>query len=368
MWVFSRGTYELTKEKKDGFYIRLASKELSAEYRMINTKGKDYLVERVDEVQTDWLKAPTMKPMLATIRDKPFNDLEWAYEVKWDGIRAIVAIDHGEMRIWSRNGKDITPQFPEVTEAIGAFGGTSLLMDGEIVCLDESGRPIFHDVIRRFQARSKSAIETGRRRMPAVFYAFDLLYLDGRSVVDDPWARRRDWLGDVLKTGENIRISEEFADGMQLFEAAKAMELEGIVAKRRDSLYEPGKRSDCWLKIKARTTLEGIILGYTTGDKGRSGDLGALHLGAYKQGTLVYIGKVGSGFDASTRSDLLKVLGGLERSSRLVEEKPLDDAKTTWVVPELVCEVRYASFIRGHLREPVFLRLRPDMSPRDCNL
>jgi ATP-dependent DNA ligase len=163
-------------------------------------------------------------------------------------------------------------------------------------------------------------------------------------------------------------VSETFDQGRQLFEAVSKMGLEGIVAKKRSSHYLPGKRTSEWIKIKTRRTVDCIILGYTKGKGEREPTFGALQLGCYRNGDLVYIGKVGTGFDERLRKNIFADLANLERVERQVAERPIDDSQTIWLEPEVICEVQYASIVKGHLREPVFLRLRPDLSLEDCQM
>lgn len=362
MWVFAQGKYEITKEKKDGFYFRLQSKEMNAEYRTYKTKGKDWLLERVDTPQVDWLSDP-IEPMLgASQKDVPESD-EYLYEVKWDGIRAMIAVDEGEITIRSRNQRDITACFPELLVPEQAFRVSGALFDTEIVCLEEDGRPNFKKVINRIQQSSESGIKRAQGRNPAVCYVFDLLYLDGRPLVNEPLERRREWMVDTLKKGTPYRVSEAVDEGGPLFEAAATMGLEGIMAKDRTSRYFPGKRTSQWIKVKTRQTMDCVILGYTRGKGARSDTFGALHIGERDGGKIHYLGKVGTGFDDRLLKNILTELKKVKESERPVEEKPLDDAETVWLEPQLLCEVQYASLTsKGTLREPVFVRLRPDLS------
>lgn len=367
MWLFASGRYEITKAKKDSFYFRLASPELSAEYRLINTKGKDWFVERVDEVQVDWTRRFTA-PMKLESRREPFDSPEWAYEVKWDGVRAVVAVDEGAVRIWSRTGQEMTAQFPEIVDgAARAVRAASAVYDAEIVCLDPQGRPVFQDVMKRVLRRGDASVAAARSRLPAVLYVFDCLYLDGRPIVDEPWERRRAWMIDSLETDDTWRVSEEMPSGRKLFTAARNLGLEGIVAKRRASRYTPGRRSADWVKIKARTTAECVVLGYTAGEGARGADFGALRLGAYENGRLRYVGKTGTGFSDRERGQLLAELGQRPPLDRPTAVAAPADPDTVWVEPTLVCEVQFSSRTRGgQLRDPVFLRMRPDVAPEEC--
>jgi DNA ligase D-like protein (predicted ligase)/DNA ligase D-like protein (predicted polymerase)/DNA ligase D-like protein (predicted 3'-phosphoesterase) len=362
MWKFAQGRYEITKQKKDGFYFRLQSRELNGEYRTHRTKENQWLLERVDTPQTDWLRDP-IEPMLARPADKPPGAEDYLYEVKWDGLRALVSLDEGDIIIHGRNRMDLTKQFPELLIPDQAFRATSAVFDGEIVCLEADGKPNFKNVIHRMHQKTDCAIERAKAKVPAVCYLFDCLYLDGRPILNEPLSRRREWLEDAIKKDSAYRVSGIVEDGAALFEAVKQMGLEGIMAKQRNSTYQPGKRSDAWLKIKARQTVECVIIGYTQGKGDRETQFGALHLAQAHGGELKYVGKVGTGFDDDSLKAVAAEVQKLPVIKRPVKEKPLDDARSVWVGPKLICEVQFASLTPdGMLREPVFVRLRPDLS------
>jgi DNA ligase D-like protein (predicted ligase)/DNA ligase D-like protein (predicted polymerase)/DNA ligase D-like protein (predicted 3'-phosphoesterase) len=362
MWKFAQGRYEITKEKKDGFYFRLSSRELCAEYRIYNTKENQWLLERLDTPQTDWLRE-NIEPMLAKSADKPPSSPDYLYEMKWDGLRAMISVDEGVVKIRGRNGMDMTAQFPELTLAENAFRATAGLFDGEIVCLEADGKPTFKNVIHRMQQKTAGAIDRAKAKYPAVCYLFDCLYLDGRPIVNETLARRREWLADAVKKDSAYRVSEALDDGAAFFAAVREIGLEGILAKRRDSIYQCGKRSDSWLKIKARQTTECVIIGYTEGSGDRKSTFGALHMAQEQNGELKYVGKVGTGFDDALLQSVWAELLLLTKIKRPVKEKPIDDARSVWIEPHLVCEVRYASLTPdAMLREPVFVRMRPDLN------
>jgi bifunctional non-homologous end joining protein LigD len=361
MWRFAQGRYQITKEKKEGFYFRLQSRELTAEYRAHHTKENQWLLERVDNPQTDWLRDP-IEPMLARPADKPPASEDYLYEVKWDGLRAMISLDEGEVRIHGRNRMDLTKHFPELLIPEQAFRATSALFDGEIVCLDADGKPVFQNVIHRMQQKTEGGIERAKAKHPAVCYVFDCLYLDGRPIVNEPLTRRREWLEDAIKKGAAYRVSEVVEDGAVFFEAVNQMGLEGIMAKQRNSAYLPGRRGDSWLKIKTRQTLECAIIGYTRGKGDRETSFGALHLAQANGDELKYLGKVGTGFDEPSMKAVSAELEKLAAIKRPVKDKPLDDARSVWVEPKLMCEVQFASWTKdGMLREAVFVRLRPDL-------
>src|SRR5437867_4152694 len=366
MWIFASGKYEITKDKKDSFYFRLQSRALTAEYRLIHTKDKEWLLERLDNPQVDYLH-DTVEPMLTQSRNDVPEAPDYLYEVKWDGIRAMVSLDEGQLMLRSRNQRDITRYFPELLIPDQAFRATCGLFDTEIVCLDPEGKPVFEHSVWRLLQTGDSGIARAKAKHPAVCYVFDCLYLDGRAILNEPLTRRREWMADAIRRNDVYRTSESFDEGGPLYEAAKEMGLEGIMAKERHSPYVPGKRTSYWYKIKARQTTECIIIGYTLGKGDREASFGALHLARYQGERLKYMGKVGSGFDEQRLKAIFAELKKIKPSKRPVEEKPLDDAQSVWLEPRLVCEVRYASFTtEGTLREPVFVRLRPDLVPEDC--
>jgi len=313
---------------------------------------------------------------------------DYIYEVKWDGIRVMIALDEGEITIRSRSQRDITHLFPELLIPEKAFRATSALFDGEIVCLDGEGKPHFKNVISRMHQSRAGSIERSSTTNPTHCYLFDCLYLDGRSIVSEPLSRRREWLQDAIKKNTPYRVSEVIEDGYALFQAAESMGLEGIMAKRSNSKYLPGKRTDNWIKVKVRQTMDVAIIGYTKGKGDRQRYFGALQIAEkaeyglpassslkpqqgndgqaglhVRQAGWNYRGKVGSGFDQKTLSSIYKTLLKIPGSSRIVDEKPLDDASTTWIQPDLFCEVEYASITpNGTFREPIFVRLRPDIN------
>jgi DNA ligase D-like protein (predicted ligase)/DNA ligase D-like protein (predicted polymerase)/DNA ligase D-like protein (predicted 3'-phosphoesterase) len=362
MWRFAQGRYQITREKKDGFYFRLQSHELNAEYRTHHTKENQWLIERVDHPQTDWLRDP-VEPMLARPADEPPDSRDYLYELKWDGIRALISLDEGKITIHGRNRMDITKQFPELLNGEQAFRAASALFDGEIVCLEPDGKPSFTNVIHRMQQKTEGAIERARAKHPAVCYVFDCLYLDGRPIINEPLTRRREWIQDAIRKDGAYRVNQALEEGAAFFEAVTQMGLEGIMAKQRSSTYLPGRRSETWLKIKTRKTLECVIVGYTRGKGDRETNFGALHLARLEDGDLKYLGKVGAGFDDHSLKAVSGELQKLTTIKRPIKDKPLDDSRSVWIEPQLICEVEFGSWTpEGRLREGVFLRLRPDLT------
>jgi DNA ligase D-like protein (predicted ligase)/DNA ligase D-like protein (predicted polymerase)/DNA ligase D-like protein (predicted 3'-phosphoesterase) len=361
MWIYALGKYQVTKDKKDGFYFRLSSKEATGEYRIHKMKGKEWLLERVDEPQINYLKQE-IEPMLSDSVDVPPRGDKYIYEVKWDGIRALISLEDGQMKIRTRNQHDVTAQFPELLIPEKAFRANTALFDAEIVCLDRSGRPSFKTVISRMQARGETNIQKASKTNPVNCYVFDCLYLDGRPLINEPLLRRKEWLKDAIRNDTPYRVSEFIEDGESLFEAAKEHDLEGIMAKQKDSKYYPGRRNDCWVKVKIRNTRECVIIGWAPGQNDRSNTFGGLHIAERLDGQLVYRGKVGTGFDESLLKQIYKELKALKETKKPIPNKVMDEKISIWVEPKIIAEVSYASLTPDKMfREPVFVRLRPDL-------
>jgi DNA ligase D-like protein (predicted ligase)/DNA ligase D-like protein (predicted polymerase)/DNA ligase D-like protein (predicted 3'-phosphoesterase) len=364
MWVYALGRYQLTKEKKDGFYFRLNSREVNDEYRIYKTKEKEWLLERVDEPQLNFLRHE-IHPMLSDNRDTPPVGEEYIYEIKWDGIRALITVEDERIVIRSRNQNDVTQQFPELQLGSQAFRATNGVFDAEIVCLDSSGKPVFKRVINRLMTNGATNIEKLSRTNPVYCYIFDCLYLDGRSIMNEPLMKRKEWLKDSIRPETAYRVSEHVDDGESLFNAAKEHALEGIMSKRKDSKYLPGKRTDLWLKIKVRQTTECVIIGYTQGKGNRNQTFGALHIAERTDSGLLYRGKVGTGFNDKSMQDIFEAIRLLKRVKKpAVTGKLLDESISTWVAAKLIAEVSYSMITADKMfREPVFVRMRPDLLP-----
>ncbi len=362
MWIYALGKYQITKDKKDGFYFRLSSKEVSGEYRIYKIKAKEWLLERVDSPQINYLH-DTIEPMLSDIAEKPPVGDAYVYEVKWDGIRALISLEDGQIKIKTRNQNDVTKQFPELLAADKAFLATCGLFDAEIVCLDNEGKPQFKKVIHRLMSNGDNNIQKLAKSSPVYCYIFDCLYLDGRSLINEPLLKRREWLKDAVRTEGAYRISEIVEDGDSLFEAAKELSLEGIMAKVKDGKYLPGKRSDLWQKIKVRNTRECVIIGYNEGKGNRGLTFGGLHIAERDGGKLIYRGKVGTGFDDATIQEISKQIKSLTETKKPISEKVLDEKTSKWIEPQLIVEISYSMLTTDKMfREPVFVRMRPDLS------
>ena len=309
-----------------------------------------------------------VRPMLAVPGPVP-TESGWAFEFKWDGVRAVVAVAAGQVRLNSRNGNDVTGGYPEIVEACAGIG-RSVLLDGELVALDGQGRPDFGLLQQRMHVRSPPA--ELRQRVPVSLYVFDVLAVDGQSLVAEPFdARRARLLGLGLDQLPGVAVPPSFTDvsGAQLLEVARAHRLEGVVAKRRSSRYEPGRRSTAWVKTALLTTREVLVGGWTAGEGRRLSTLGALLLGARDHdGRLRYLGNVGTGFTEQMLRDLLARLEPLRQDASPFDEPvPREHARgARWVTPELVGEVQYRTLTSDHrLRHAAWRGLRPDRDPEE---
>jgi bifunctional non-homologous end joining protein LigD len=314
-------------------------------------------------------------PMLATSIEHPFDGEDWLFEIKWDGYRAVAFIEGEKVRLVSRNQNDLTPRYPELRELPKFVDANDAILDGEVVALDEQGRPSFSLMQQRTGFRPGGKRGPVNADVAVLYYAFDLLYLDGYDWRKMPLEERKKKLASIILPGGALHYSDHSAwQGKALFELAREKGLEGIVAKRRESSYQE-RRSTDWLKIKIRQRVECVIGGYTEPEGSRA-HLGSIVLGLYdKQGRLIHVGQAGSGFTQKSLVDVWKLL-----KFRLTKQKPFYGEvealrNVDWVTPDLVAEIEYAEWTEGaiggngpKLRAPVFLGLRDDKSPRECLL
>ena len=307
--------------------------------------------------------------MLATPgRDLPPDDGTWAYEMKWDGMRALVGVEAGSVRLTSRAGNDATARFPEIAPLAEALGGVDALLDGELVALDPEGVPSFERLQPRMQAHGRAAVERGMATQPVVLMLFDVLWLAGHSTCDLPYRERRALLerlelaGPSWQTPPTTYATEGSGAGAAVLATSRALGLEGVVAKRVDSPYRPGKRSDSWRKVKTTLGQELVVGGWLPGAGRLEGQLGSLLVGYHLPdgGALRFAGRVGSGIDATARERLERALAPLRRDrSPFVETPRLP--KPHWVEPELVVEVVFHEWTTaGVLRAPRYKGLRDD--------
>lgn len=317
----------------------------------------------------------TIHPMLAESVEKPFDGAEWLFEIKWDGYRAIAFIADGKVRLVSRNQNDLTPRYPELKDMAKFIAAKTAILDGEVVALNEDGKASFSLMQQRTGFRPGGRRAVGNANVPVLYYAFDLLYLDGYDWRRVPLEERKRKLASLVVTGDAVRYSDHYEErGKALFEMARQKGLEGIVAKRRASFYEE-RRSREWLKIKIRHRLECVIGGYTEPEGSRA-HFGSLVLGLYdKKGRLIHVGQAGSGFDQKSLDEIWKVLKKLETKQNPFFGEVEALRKVSWVKPGLVAEIEFAEWTEGSsdgsgpkLRAPVFLGLRDDKDPKECVL
>jgi bifunctional non-homologous end joining protein LigD len=360
--IWDRGTYELVEEKKDGgLTVRLHGDRLDGTWTLVPAKldgdPKNWLLLRKREDGAPPAPRGRRKytPMFATLaKDVPNGD-DWVFEVKWDGYRAIADVQGGEATLTSRKGNDLTGRFESVAKAIARSVKTpDCVLDGEVCALDEEGRATF------------SAMQQGRSGTRYIFAAFDLLEVEGEPLIDRPLTERRERLLALLdRRQRNVQFSESFDDGQALYKAAQEQRFEGIIAKKRDSRYFPGRRSREWLKIKTHGRQEFVIAGYTRGQGRRSGRFGSLILGYWQGDELVYAGNVGTGFTDDEIDRLLAKLRSLERKDppfRTVPKMPkVRKDAIRWVEPKLVAEIEFVEWTHdGRLRAPSYQGLRED--------
>ncbi len=310
-------------------------------------------------------KMPTrFEPMLASIGEWPFSDPNWLFEIKWDGIRALSWISGGSVNLRARSGGDITKRYPELASLPETLAAHEAILDGEIVALDKSGHSDFERLQERMHVRAPS--EQLVTQVPVVYFVFDLLYCDGYDLREAPLLQRKQLLQKLLHTSERVRFSDhQLEHGKELFDLAGQSGLEGIVAKRADSRYV-SERSGSWLKLKITKTLDAVIGGWTAA-RTSAIPFGSLLLGLYQGKKLRFIGHVGSGFDGKKLDELSSQMKELATSACPFEAVPETNEKPSWVAPDLVARVKFSGWTQEHsLRHPVFLSLRGDARPADC--
>jgi bifunctional non-homologous end joining protein LigD len=310
-------------------------------------------------------------PMLASIIEKPFDDPDWLFEIKWDGYRAIAFIENGKGRLVSRNQNELTPRYPELRELPKLLRAKNAILDGEVVVLDDQGRSSFSLMQQRTGIRSHGRQAAPKSDLPVIYYAFDLLYLDGYDLRRVALEDRKRVLREVLSSGELARYSDHYVgQGVALFEAAKQKGLEGIIAKRRTSCYEE-RRSREWLKIKITQTIDCVIGGYTE-PEGTRKYFGSLVLGLYNdKKQLIHVGNAGTGFNRATLKQIWETLKKIE-SDKNPFTGSVEAKRVHWVEPVRVAEVKFSEWTHEtsdgglKLRAPVFLGLREDKNPEEC--
>jgi len=402
--IWDAGTYTLEKwrEGKEVIAVLHSDTRGDRRYALIHTgrsrsdsasshSGKEesnWLIHLMDpdkKPSADSAAAPTTRspsktravsPMLATTGSATdhFDDNEWSFEMKWDGIRALATLKDGTTTLVSRNGIDLTATYPELADLAGDVTGDAIV-DGEIVAFDGSGRPSFSQLQKRMKLRRTTEIAAATKDVPVRFIAFDILEATeaGRSrtvsLLSRSYSERRNTLERVATPGKRLQVPQAFDTDLEAaLEASQSLGLEGVMAKRRDSTYAPGRRSGAWVKVKHHYTQEVVIGGWRPGKGRRQGTVGALLMGIpAEDGRLLYIGRVGTGFDDDMLDSLLEEFEGLAHdASPFIDIPGIDAAGAHWVRPELVGEVEFAEWTpTGKLRQPAWRGRRVDKNPSD---
>jgi bifunctional non-homologous end joining protein LigD len=345
--------------------VTFAGERVQGRYVLFRTGGNNWMIHRMDPPQDpDREPMPQqLAPMLARTGELPKDDDRWAYEIKWDGVRALAYAEGGRVRFEARSGRDITPRYPELLSLGRALASHEAILDGEVVAFDD-GRPSFQKLQSRMHLTSEHAVRRLSQSDPVSYIVFDLLWLDGHSLMDLEYTGRRERLLELGLQGDRwLTPAHHVGDGPAMLEASRAQGLEGIIAKRLDCPYTPGKRSPGWVKVKNVRTADVVIGGWLPGEGRRSKQFGALVVGYYEDGELKYAGRVGTGFDEAELNRLGELLERLAR-----EDSPFSGRQppreTRFVDPALVATIGYGEWTQTRtLRHPRYLGLRDDVDP-----
>ncbi len=372
MQIWDSGTYELHKWEERKVEVTFHGERLRGRYGMFpigrGSEANDWMIHRM-EPPSDPERVPMPEhvlPALAIAGELPRSEREWSFEVKWDGIRAIAYAQPGRLRLESRNLREITDGYPELRGLIGQLGMREAVLDGEIVAFDESGSPSFERLQSRMNVTSPSAVRRLAASTPVVYAIFDIIYLEGRSLATLPYEARREALESLELGGPAWRVPAAHPGaGSALLQATRAQGLEGIVAKRLDSHYEPGRRTTAWVKIKHTLRQELVICGWLPGEGRRTDRIGALLMGVYESsGELRYAGRVGTGFTDRTLADLAERLAPLRREKSPFDVAPKLPRNAEFVEPGLVAEIEFRQWTSdGVMRAPSYKGLREDKTP-----
>lgn len=374
--IFDHGEYEMVDRNEDRLTFRLQGQRLAGIWHLVHTGPKDgkdqWLAIMSQDLRPPGDELPAPEPMLATPTAKAFDDPEWGFEPKWDGIRAI-AVCGEDTRLVSRNDHDITVAYPELHALHDQVVALDAMLDGEIVAFD-GGVPSFQRLQQRMHLRDQRRVGQMALLVPVTYMVFDLLWIDGRDLTGQPLVERRRVLEEAVVPSERIQISPMVeGDGVALFRAAAEQGLEGIMAKRLSSPYQPEARSRDWLKVKITFDADVVIVGWTEGEGRRAGSLGSLVMAVYDGDELRYVGNVGTGFDRDSLQDVLDRLHALDQSERpfppeVLRSRP-ELRRAHWVTPSLVARVEHRQLTSaGRLRSPSFQGFREDKDPKECTL
>jgi bifunctional non-homologous end joining protein LigD len=368
--IWDHGTYTLEKWRRDEVIVVFEGRRLTGRYALFQTgkDDKDWMIHRMDPPVDATAEAMPdfTAPMLAKLSTLPPDQSQWAFEVKWDGVRAITHSEPGRLRLLSRNGNDVTAAYPELRPLNSALGSHRALLDGEIVAFDADGKPSFQQLQMRMHVRGESAVRRHAQDSPVTYMIFDLLWLDGHSLMALPYSERRARLEQLGLSGARWQVPESFVgEGTALLAATRERGIEGVIGKRLDARYVTG-RSGSWIKVKNWGRQEAVIGGWTTGKGGRAGRFGALLLGVQDgDGQLQYVGRVGTGFDTRELERLAGLLEPLARATTPFSGRQPPKG-SHFVEPQLVCEVEFSEWTHaGTLRQPSYKGLRDDKRAED---
>jgi DNA ligase D-like protein (predicted ligase)/DNA ligase D-like protein (predicted polymerase)/DNA ligase D-like protein (predicted 3'-phosphoesterase) len=371
--IFDDGWYEPIEwtDKKVSFRLH-GRKYPGLEFHFVRTRT-DWLAFLASHQEAPLIDVPpSMQPMLAEGGWKAFDDPRWWFEPKFDGIRSTTYLSTDLTRLVTRRGRDVTHQYPELHLVHELVDQVNAVVDAEIVAFDDDGKNSFEALQQRMNLQNEREIKRASTKIPVALIAFDLLWLNGRSTIDLTLEERRELLLAVAETDERLQlVTHVEGDGKEFAGVARELGLEGVVAKRTGSRYQPGRRSPDWRKIKLTNTQDCVVLGWTPGQGGRSGTFGALLVGAYEDGKLLWVGQVGTGFTHQTLDRLMAALQPIVRSSPPGDDPELGKVKgATFVDPQLVCEVEYLEITKSthKMRAPSFKGLRDDKLPDECVL
>jgi bifunctional non-homologous end joining protein LigD len=364
--IWDHGRYETVKWAPAEVKVNLHGQRVQGGYVLFQTKGNQWMIHRE--------RAPLpagLRPMLAlSVTAPPPDHANWALEMKWDGVRALAFIERGKVRLMSRTERDITVAYPELAGLGNASAHKQLLLDGEVVVFGDDGWPEFEALQPRMHVTSAAQAKLLAGQTPVTYLVFDLLQLDGRPLLDLPYSERRSLLDGLGLSGPYWQTPPSFPgeDVQDVLAVSKEHRMEGVVAKRLDSVYAPGIRTDHWRKVKNHRYQEAVVAGYKPGQGNRTGQVGSLIIGVHDATGLIYAGHVGTGFSDET----LRMLGGrlapLRRASSPFDGPvPAEHARgAVWVEPRLVIQVAFERWTRaGRMRAPVYKGLRDDKDPAD---
>jgi bifunctional non-homologous end joining protein LigD len=371
--IFDDGWYEPVEWTDSKVSFRLHGRRYPGlEFHFVKTRT-DWLAFLASNQQAPLIASPpAFPPMLAEGGWKAFDDPVWWFEPKFDGIRSMTTMGTDATRLVTRNGRDVSDKYPELRMIHELVDQVNAVLDAEIVAFDEDGKNSFEVLQQRMNLSNEREIKRISSRIPVALVAFDLLWLDGHDLTDLALEQRRELLETIVEQDHRLQVVTHVDGGGTAFaEVAEGLGLEGVVAKRTGSTYQPGRRSQDWRKIKLTNTQDCVILGWTPGQGGRSGTFGALLVGAYNEGKLIWIGQVGTGFTRATLDRVLEALEPLKRATPPIDDPELAKVKgATFVEPALVCEVEYLEITKStkKMRAPSFKGLREDKAPDESVL